>query len=69
MLKLTLKWRLSALRGMSVRRLPSFHLWPNEYDSRVPSRVFIIRTTGFRIPGTAADARTADQITQSGLVR
>jgi hypothetical protein len=44
-------------------------LWPNEYGSRVPSRVFIIKTTGFKIPGTAADARTADQITQSGLVR
>jgi hypothetical protein len=26
MLKLTLKWRLSALRGISVRKLPSFHL-------------------------------------------
>jgi hypothetical protein len=31
--------------------------------------VFIIRTTGFKIPGTAAEARTADQITQSGEVR
>lgn len=24
--KLTLKWRFSALMGMSVRKLPSFHL-------------------------------------------
>src|SRR5271154_1396774 len=28
--KLTLKCRLRALSGMSVRRLPSFHLWPKE---------------------------------------
>lgn len=29
-LKLTLKCRFSAFKGMSVRRLPSFHLWPKE---------------------------------------
>jgi hypothetical protein len=69
MVKLTLKWRFSALMGMSVRKLPSFHLWPNEYGASVPSRFFVINTTGFKIPGTAADASTALQMTQLGDVK
>lgn len=58
--------RLDILKGTD---LPSFHLWPNEYGDRLPSWFFAIITTGFRIPGTAAEASTADQITQSGAVR
>lgn len=49
--------------------LPSFHLCPKEYGVKTPSRVFVISTTGLSMPGTAADARTADQMTQSGAVR
>ena len=49
--------------------LPSFHLCPKEYGVKVPFWLFIISTTGFNIPGTAAEARTADQMTQSGAVR
>ena len=67
--KLTLKCRFNALTGISVRKLPSFHLCPKEYGARVPSRFFLINTTGFKIPGTAAEAKTALQITQSGDVR
>lgn len=69
MVKLTLKCKFNARIGISVRRLPSFHLCPNEYGDRLPSRFFFISTTGFKIPGTAADAITALQITQSGDVR
>jgi hypothetical protein len=67
--KFTLKCRFKALIGISVLKLPSFHLCPKEYGASVPSRFFVIRTTGLRIPGTAADARTALQMTQSGEVR
>lgn len=66
--KLTLKWMLSAFNGISVRKLPSFHLLPKEYGTNEPSFVFRMSTMGLRIPGTAAEARTADHITQSGLV-
>jgi len=66
--KFTLKCKLSARRGMSVRREPSFHLLPKEKGMSSPDFVFIIRTTGLRIPGTAAEAIVADQITQSGAV-
>ena len=55
--------------AMRVTYLPSFHLWPKEYGVKVPSDFFIISTTGLRIPGTAAEASTADHITQSGAVR
>ena len=69
MVKFTLKWRFNALIGMSVRRLPSFHLCPKEYGASVPSRFFVIRTTGFKMPGTAAEASIALHITQLGEVR
>ena len=68
-LKLTLKWRFKLFSGMSVFKEPSFHLCPKLYGSNLPSRFFRINTTGLRIPGTAVEARTADQITQSGAVR
>ncbi|KAI6890046.1 hypothetical protein KC325_g207 [Hortaea werneckii] len=37
-----------------------------DIGSSLPSRFFLISTTGFKMPGTAADAMTADQMTQSG---
>ena len=57
------------VRLANATYLPSFHLCPKEYGVRVPSWLFIINTTGFNMPGTAAEARTADQMTQSGAVR
>lgn len=58
---------ISVLHGED--HLP-FHLCPKEYGDRLPSRRdFVISTTGLRIPGTAAEASTADQMTQSGEVR
>lgn len=50
-------------------RRESRTLRPKEYGVREPSSVFIMSTTGFRMPGTAALANTADQITQSGDVK
>jgi hypothetical protein len=63
MVELTLKCRFNDLMGISVRSDPSFHLWPNEYGTSCPPRVFIMSTTGLKMPGTAADVRTADQLT------
>jgi len=47
---------------------PSLHLLPQFQGMRFPSLVFCIKTTGFKIPGTAADARSADQMTVSGAL-
>lgn len=47
---------------------PSLNLLPQFHGIMVPSRVFCIRTTGFKIPGTAADASSALQMTVSGAV-
>ena len=49
-------------------KLPSLNLLPQLHGVIVPSFIFCIRTTEFRIPGTAAEARSALQITQSGAV-
>lgn len=49
-------------------RLPSLNLLPQLHGVIVPSFVFCIITTELRIPGTAAEARSALQITQSGAV-
>jgi len=49
-------------------RLPSLNLLPQLHGIIVPSFVFCIRTTELRMPGTAAEARSALQMTQSGAV-
>jgi len=71
MLKVTLKCVFSARSGMSVRSEPSFHLWPKEKGVIVKGwcGFLVIRTTGLRMPGTAAEARTAEKMQQSGAVR
>jgi len=49
-------------------RLPSLNLLPQLQGVIVPSLVFCTRTTELRMPGTAEEARSALQITQSGAV-
>jgi hypothetical protein len=56
------------LENAANLRLPSLNLLPQLHGVIVPSFIFCIRTTELRIPGTAAEARSALQITQSGAV-
>jgi len=56
------------LEGVANLRLPSLNLLPQPHGAIVPSFIFCIITTELRIPGTAAEARSALQITQSGAV-
>jgi len=53
----------------AYRNDPSLNLLPQFHGPIRPSGSFCIRTTGFTIPGTAAEASTADQIMVSGAVR
>ena len=55
-------------RGVANLRLPSLNLLPQLQGLIVPSFIFCIRTTELRIPGTAEEARSALQMTQSGAV-
>jgi len=50
-------------------RLPSLNLVPQFQGTISPDLVLFMRTTGLRIPGTAAEAMIAVQIKQSGAVR
>ena len=50
------------LKDPSLNRLPQFH------GTTDPSFSLCIRTTGFKIPGTAAEASNAVQISVSGAV-
>lgn len=63
-----LKYKLRAWVGMSTFKDPSLKRLPQLHGIRLPSLSFCIRTTGLRIPGTAADASRALQITVSGAV-
>lgn len=47
---------------------PSLNLLPQFHGTMVPSFSFCISTTGFRMPGTAADAKSALQMIVSGAV-
>lgn len=49
-------------------REPSLNLLPQFHGITLPSLSFCIRTTGFKIPGTAAEASNALQIIVSGAV-
>jgi hypothetical protein len=49
-------------------REPSLNLLPQFQGTMLPSLSFSINTTGFNIPGTAAEASRAVQITVSGAV-
>jgi hypothetical protein len=61
---------LTALGSNAHRKLPSLKRDPPKLCGRTcPFLSFAIRTTGFRIPGTAADAMMADQMMQFGAVR
>ena len=64
----TLNIELRLSKGMSTRRLPSRNWLPQLQGIIEPSGSFCRRHTGFKIPGTAADASTADQTMQSGAV-
>lgn len=60
---------LSSEPYFPYRSEPSLNLLPQFQGTRVPSFSFCISTTGFRIPGTAADASRAVHMTVSGAVR
>lgn len=62
------KLRKVVLRKVANLRLPSLNLLPQLQGAIVPSFIFCIMTTELRIPGTAAEARSALQMTQSGAV-
>lgn len=62
------KSRKVALEKEANLRLPSLNLLPQLHGVIVPSFVFCIRTTELSMPGTAAEARSALQMTQSGAV-
>jgi hypothetical protein len=67
-INLPLKYKLRASVGISTLRDPSLNRLPQFHGTRLPSFIFCIRTTGLRIPGTAAEASKALQITVSGAV-
>jgi len=54
---------------MGYRSEPSLNLLPQFHGVSLPSFSFCIKTTGFMIPGTAAEARRALHMTVSGVVR
>ena len=58
----------AVLEEVANLRLPSLNLLPQLHGVTVPSFIFCNITTELRMPGTAADARSAVQITQSGAV-
>jgi len=60
-------WKV-ALEEVAYLRLPSLNLLPQLHGVTVPSFIFCSMTTELRIPGTAAEARSALQIIQSGAV-
>jgi hypothetical protein len=62
------KSRETALEKVTNLKLPSLNLLPQLHGVIVPSFIFCIKTTELRIPGTAAEAMSALQITQSGAV-
>jgi len=62
------KYSKCTTRGVANLRLPSLNLLPQLQEVIVPSFIFCIRTTELRIPGTAEEARSALQMTQSGAV-
>lgn len=62
------KPRNVTLKEAADLRLPSLNLLPQLQGVIVPSSTFRTRTTELRIPGTAAEARSALQMTQSGAV-
>jgi hypothetical protein len=66
---LPLNSKLRDCKGTSTLRLPSLNRLPQFHGTIFPARVFCIKTTGFKMPGTAADAITADHMTQSGAVK
>ena len=63
-----LKYKFSACIGISTLSEPSLNRLPQLHGTKLLSFSFCMRTTGFRMPGTAADANKALQITVSGAV-
>jgi len=60
--------KVAVSRRVANLREPSLNLLPQFHGTRRPSLSFCISTTGFSIPGTAAEASSALQMTVSGAV-